>query len=495
MGIIIRQSFFSTTSAYFGVLIGYANAIILMPLFMTPDEIGLFRTVMSIAMLLVSLVMFGMGGAIVRYYPLRGSTPKALNELFTFSFVVVSLFFIFIALLFYFGRNLFFDFFQENSSEVNNYLGLILLVTLQMGVFNLVEIIFRTQREIILPNVIRDILYKSLHVVIVLAYGYELIPFDTYLKSHALIYVLLIVALGLPMILRFRIKFDFGLFREIGGIKEILTYGFIGILSGLGMTIVIQIDQIMVTKYLGLAANGVYSTALFMAVVIEYPRRFISQISYPIMAEDFANKNYAALNEHYKKASINQLILGILIFLGIVINLENIYGMMPNGAAYQDGFWVVVIYGLVKLVDMGFSLNGEIISLSKYYKYNTVFIVFLTFLTIMTNLWLIPKFGIIGAALATMISYLIFNIFKYIMLKVKFGFEPFNLKTILLLLVFGVCVIAHLLLPSFANIYLDIIIRSAMITVIYIFATYFINISELFNELLEKMLPFIKKLK
>lgn len=477
------------------MLIGYANTIILMPMYMSPDEIGLFRVLMSISMLLVTIVLFGMGGVVMRYYPLRETTEKGVNETFTLSMVVIMLSFLLVTWGVYFAEPLIADYYKDNAPNLTNYLLLIVLITLQMAIFNLLEVIIRTKKEIILPNVIRDMVYKSLHVVVILLYGLNVIQFDDYLYSHVAIYCILIIALLLPVLKRTNLQIDISIFSDRPAIKEMMKYGVINILTGLGITIVLQIDQIMVTKYLGLSANGVYSTALFMAVVIEYPRRFVAQVSYPIMAEAFARNDFKLLDEHYKKASINQMILGGLLFLGIYINLDNIFGIMPHGQEYAMGWWVLVVVGMVKLVDMLFSLNGEIISLSKHYKYNTYFVLALSVLAVITNDILIPLLGITGAAIATLISYVLFNVMKYILLKVKFGFEPFTMNNLYHLLILIGCILLNFLVPKFENIIIDIFIRSSIMSMIYIFACYLFNISELFTELVDKAIAFsgIKK--
>ena len=45
MGVVIRQSFWSMLAIYLGIGIGFINAVILMPKFITPEETGLFRTI------------------------------------------------------------------------------------------------------------------------------------------------------------------------------------------------------------------------------------------------------------------------------------------------------------------------------------------------------------------------------------------------------------------------------------------------------------------
>ncbi len=487
MGIVLRQSFFSSISAYIGVGIGYINAVILMPLFMSPSEIGLMRAVMSIALLLVTFSMFGMGGIVIRYFPLRGSDSKALNQLFTLGLTTIFVSFLIVAASLYLGKDFFFDFFADNAPEVNQFLGLIMLLILQMTVFTFFEAIARSQKDIILPNIVRDLGYKILHALIILLYGFNWVTFKGYLYAHAVSYLLLIIILGIPVIYNYSLKLNFSIFKDTQGIKSMYQYGLISILSGLGMTIIIQIDQIMITKYLGLSENGIYTIAIFMATVIELPRKYISQISSPIISESFAKEDYEAIHDHYKKASINQLILGLFIYLLILTNLESIYQLMPNGEAYENGWWVFFVIGLVKIIDMGFSLNGEIIGYSRYYRFNLYAIIILSVLAIINNILLIPLYGIVGAGLATLFSYLIFNIAKYIFLNIKFGYHAFSVKTALLLLISGIAATICFVLPNTGHILMDVFIRSIIFVSIFSISTYWLNISELFNETFDQV--------
>ena len=95
-------------------------------------------------------------------------------------------------------------------------------------------------------------------------------------------------------------------------------------------------------------------TAIFMVMVIEMPRRFVGEISAPIISEAFGSGNLASINEHYRKASINLFLLGGLIYVLIIINLDNIYAIMPKGQIYEAGRNVVILVGLAKLDQFAF---------------------------------------------------------------------------------------------------------------------------------------------
>ncbi len=487
MGIVIRQSFYSSISAYIGVGIGYLNAIILMPLFMTPDEIGLMRAVMSIALLLTTFSSFGTGAAIIRYFPLKGSTQEALNQLFTFGLVVVLCAFSLLAIALYAFSNEFFQFFEDKSPEVGEYLMLIAVLVLQMTIFNLLEITARSQKEIVIPNAIRDLVYKILHTALIVLFGYDVFDINEYLFGVAAIYCVLILVLSIFTVVKYQIRLDFRIISKRAEFKTLFNYSSVGILTGLGYLMMVQIDQVMITKLLGLVENGVYTTAVFMTVAVEIPQRFVSQISSTIVSDALANNNRSELKDIYQKASINQLILGSFIYGLILINLEAIYALMPNGHAFKEGWWAFMIIGIVKLMDMTFSVNSEIIAYSKHYKFNLYVMGVLSLGAIILNFLFIPLYGMIGAAIATLISYLIFNLAKYFYIKKEFGITPFSSNSIKAIIISVSLIFLHLKL-SINNIYLGIMIKTSLFTAMFAMITYSLRISTLFNFICKEVL-------
>jgi O-antigen/teichoic acid export membrane protein len=102
----------------------------------------------------------------------------------------------------------------------------------------------------------------------------------------------------------------------------------------------------------------------------------------------------------------------------------------------------------------------------------------LVVITIASNLILIPKYGIDGAAMATAISVLLFNLIRLILIKVKMNMHPFSFnsfKTILVLFV-----IYYLLqpLPKSSILLLDIFWRSSITIILYIPLVLWLKLSE-----------------
>jgi len=140
---------------------------------------------------------------------------------------------------------------------------------------------------------------------------------------------------------------------------------------------------------------------------------------------------------------------------------------MANGDAYRSGFMVFVFLGLAKLFDMATGLNSQIIGYSKYYKFNFYSVMILGLLNTVFNYVLIHRMGISGAALATLISMTLFNVFKLWYVKKKFGIWPFTMKDLYILMItIGLGTMVYFI-PAGDNNYVQIIVRSGIFTLLF----------------------------
>ncbi|MFK7954195.1 MAG: lipopolysaccharide biosynthesis protein [Ekhidna sp.] len=465
MGIVIRQSFWSSISAFVGVGIGYLNIIILMPKYLSQEEVGIVRTITSIATLLVPFILFGMNGALAKYYPNLKSKDK--KGLVNFTFMIVGAIFVTLLGVGYLCLDFLKAIFEENAAALNTYFPEIVIMAGLISFFTLVTSYSKSNFNISTPNIIRELLQKTLHGLLIILVGIGAIKYSGYISGVVIIYGLI----AFVLILFVRKKFGFSLgtndIRSLTIKPEVITLASFTLLGGVGSAIVVQVDQIMVTKYIGLTSNSIYSTALFMALVINIPRKFVSQISIPIITNSFHRKDYKSIDEHYKKASVNHLLMGGFLLTVIATNLHSIYTIMPNGNLYDEGYYIVIVLGIAKLMDMTFSLNGEILYLSPYYKYTILFVVILAITTIISNMLMIPQFGAIGAAYATLLTYLIYNLARFIFIKVKLNFSPFTLHTVFIALVIATIFFVVSFIPSSGYPFVDIVIKGLMTSILY----------------------------
>ena len=135
---------------------------------------------------------------------------------------------------------------------------------------------------------------------------------------------------------------------------------------------------------------------------------------------------------------------------------------------------------------MFFSFNSEIISLSKYYRFTVITIIILAIISIALNLILIPIYGMIGAAFASLVSILIFNIVKHIFIKIKMKISPFSINTFKVILI-GIIlyIIDYYLMPALSNDFLSILFKSAVTSVVYFSVIYLLKISPKLNGIVK----------
>ena len=180
-------------------------------------------------------------------------------------------------------------------------------------------------------------------------------------------------------------------------------------------------------------------------------------------------------------------IKGVLFLRNIDGEMKWFNGDSGNEVKYEGGKWVVFYIAIAQLFSMANGINGTIIMNSKYYKYDLYTNVVLVFVTIITNYLLIPEssplssygiVGINGAAFATAISVLLFNLIRLILIKVKMNMHPFSLQTIKTILLLFAMFFTLDFLPNSSYAFVDIIWKSIVVVILFIPAVIYFNLSE-----------------
>ncbi|MDP4267070.1 MAG: polysaccharide biosynthesis C-terminal domain-containing protein, partial [Bacteroidota bacterium] len=132
-------------------------------------------------------------------------------------------------------------------------------------------------------------------------------------------------------------------------------------------------------------------------------------------------------------------------------------------------------------------INGLIMTNSKYYKYYYIFIIILAASAIFWNNVFIPIYGIMGSAMATMISVALYNILLLAFLKIKMKIHPFSYSNIKVLLLLILTITIDMLLYKFKNPYIDATIRSTFFIVLYSVLNIVFKTSEDINAFLKSI--------
>lgn len=486
MGIVQSQSIKNTIITFFGFGIGAVNALFLYTQFLGKLHYGIVATVLSGANILMPLMAFGVQNTLIRFYA-HCKSEKEREEFLTFILIVPLVFIIPISIVLYIFYNPISMLLLKENPTLKPFLWLIPVIGLFMGYFEIFYAWVKVHMQSVFGNFISEVVVRLTVMALLFSVYYNLITKDTFIYCLAFAYLFQLLA---TMMYAFMVKMP--IFRVVipHNVKDIIRYSLFIIVSGGVAVMLVDFDKVMIAGYLDVSENALYSVAIFIATVIIVPSRAMTQIIYPITAKLMAEEKHGELNNLYKKSAINLQLVGGLLMLGIFVNIDQIYLIIPD--KYGTGTLVVFFIGLSKFYDLVLGNNNAIILNSKYYKAVLGFGFLLVFLMIVLNILFIPLYGIIGAALATLLSVIIYNSIKLLFVVKRMNLNPFTDKTVTS---FGIIIVSFLLFyfwnfPFYPII--NIFLKSVLIAIFYVYVNYKLEISIEFNAVLNSILKRMK---
>lgn len=487
MGVIIRQSIKNALITYMSIVLGALNILYIYPLSFSKDQLGIYQFVLNNALTFYPFVMLGVNALVIRFFPDFRDDKKGHNGFLTLLLTMgVSGFFIFCILSALFGHYVL-GFYAEKSDLFTAYLPYFLPLLLLAGLEYILATFCANFSRIAIPALFTNFLIKLSTGILALLVYWGKIDFSQFFTGVIFVHVGAVAGLLFYLYLLGQLHWSFRWPVLTAPLrKAMITYAFFGILGSLSSMLAVKLDLFMVGTLMGLTFTAVFSIAMFIADVLDVPRRAIEGISAPIVAQAWKENNLQEIKNIYQKSSLNQFLAGWFMLIGIWTCIDHLFAIMPNGAQYAEGKYVVLILGIGRLIDLVTGVNHIIISYSKYYKFNFYVILTLGVLNIIGNLIFIPLFGINGAAMSTAFSLGIYNILKLGFIYKKFNLQPFtsNLPGVILLgiIAWGIAEI----IPLTANVWLNILIKAALITGIFAAGIFKFNLSPEVSLLAQK---------
>lgn len=492
MGLIVRQSIFNALISYSGAAVGFLLTIFIYPRVLDADQYGLTRLLISVSMIFIQFSSLGTRQSIIKYYPhIKQADGYDKGFLFFFSSLNIIGFLIiaFAVLLF---KDSIIQFYAEGSELFVEYYNYLIPLSFFILFFELLNSYSRALYDTVYPSFLNEILLRILLICVLILYAFQYFGFEQFLIAFVTCYAIQFALLIIHLIKRnnFNLLPNFQLFNS-KLVRQIGTFSMYSFLGGITTIIIGKIDIIMLSAMRDLESTAIYSIAFYVGSVIAIPSRAINKISFPVIANAFKINNLDEVDVVYKKSSINQLLIGVLIYIGVWANLENLFTILPPD--YRGGELVVLVIGAAFLFDMATGINGAILVSSRFYKFNLYFNMFLVVVAIIANYLLIPKLGILGASTATALSIFLYNSLKFIFVWKKLGLQPFTFQTILTFAIGGGVFVISLLIPKLNGLYVDIMMRSLTIAILFMILSYFLNISDDLNKITDEIFKKVKK--
>ncbi|HDO28027.1 MAG TPA: polysaccharide biosynthesis protein [Bacteroidetes bacterium] len=481
LGIIRKQSISGTIYSYLGVILGFVIMGILFPRVLSTKEVGLLRVMVSYATLFAQFAGLGFGAVTIKIFPHFRDAARKHHGFLGIALMVALAGFLIAAAVYLLLRPYLVEQSLEKSELFITYFYYVVPLIFFTLLFNVFDNYYRVLYNAVKGIYYKEVIQRAATLVVILLFYFKTINFH----QLVILYVLVLISPSLMLLVSLIRSKQLFLKPDLKFItpdlrKQMINVGFFGILASFSGVLVMNIDILMVNNMLGLSAAGIYAITFYFGTLILVPLRTMGKISSVIISDAWKINDKETINDIYRRSSISLSVVGVLLFIGIWGNIDNVFHIL--GDKYLPGRMVIFFIGMANLFDIAVGISSHIIVNSKYYRSLSYFLLVFAVILVVSNLLLIPVFGLVGAAIASFISKFLYNSIKFVFLYRKFRFQPLSYHHILLILIAILAYWISTFIPTFSNYIVDIIIRSGIIFILFAVPVYYFRISEDINQ-------------
>ncbi len=506
MGVVVRQSIKGSIMNYLGVIVGFFTTFFIVTKYLTTEEVGLTRVLVDASILLSGLAQLGTSTSAMRYYPYFKDEKERDHGFFGWSVIIPFVGFIIFSILFFVFKQPIENYFSQNSELFVDYIYFVIPMSFFMTYLLVFETNSNLLMRIVIPKFIREVGIRIMTLVVYLLYAFDIINLDGMVISLCLTYG---IATLLNIIYLFSLKkVSFKIqpaFVSKWLRKDFIFYTLFLIATSLAGNLIPVLNTFFVSGKLGLAVAGINTIAVYIASIVEIPYRSLAAISRPHISQGMKDNNMQEVNNMTKNVSLHQFMASMFIFFIIWINIDLVYALIPNGNVYDEAKFVVLILSAVKIINTSLNVGATVLSYSKYYYYSLLFTVILTVTAIYMNIKLIPIWGMEGAALASLVSYIVYYIFLLTFVNWKIKVSPLSMKELYTVIIILSLFAIDWLLQTYMSKHLismfdieligkilDSVVRTSLLSIIGIVIIYKSKISKQVNDIIDKFLSILK---
>lgn len=428
-----------------------------------PSEYGVALLIFSYIAIFNIIFVYGMDAAFLKFASFKDIGDEKDN--FSTPFISV-----FVTSVIFSGLLIIFRFPVGNFVELNTDINYIIILCALILFFDSNSVIsflkLRLEKKaklfsfIKLINIFVTIIFNIIFIL-KLKWGIEAI-FISNLIASILTFVLLLPTLAKY----FTLKFHTELF------KRLLKFGLPYLPAGLGMMLVQVIDVPILEKLTDMKTVGIYKANYKLGI---FMMLFVNMFQYAWQPFFLTNAKEENAKEIFSKvltyfSIVGSMMLVILsLFISDIVKI-NFAGISIIGAKYWEGLYIVPVILLAYLI------NGlyVIFSAGIYIEEKSIYAPIVTglgaFTNVVANYLLIPQLNIMGAAIATLLSYVVMASGYYIITQkfYKINYDYLKLAKITIATMFVGMVYYLLMYGNFLNIYYKIILAIIFISFIWL---------------------------
>ncbi len=435
---------------------------------LSPAENGVIGILISFSALFAQFANLGFTAVTIRFFPYFRNKEKGHHGFLFYAIIITMAGFILCWIVYAFMKPWLIESNMAKSKLFVDYIFYLMPLTLFTVFFNIFDSYLRAGFSSVIGSFTKDFLQRIFILIILTLYFFNLFSFPVFIFLY-----ITVTCLPTLMLVAFIFRQKEWHVKPIRGFmskelrKEMMSLAFYSLLSVGAGAIILYVDMIMVNQILGQEKTGVYRIAFQFGTIILIPARSIYRIISGIVAEHYKHNKIEEIYKLYIQSCNSQLAIGILLFIGIWMNIDNIMHLLPS--AYAEGKNVILILSIGYLTEMATGINQVIISNSRHFRWEAYFVFITVAVTVGANYFLIPIYGISGSAMATAITVIFANCVRLFFLMKVYKMQPYTFNSLKLIGIGLLSYFSVFFIPAFSNFYIDIVIRSSIAGGLFLF--------------------------
>jgi len=409
----------------FRILIGLSVGI-WVARYLGPEQLGILSYAQSFVGLFSAIATLGLDQIVVREL-LKRENERGI--ILGTSFIIKLLAAIIVLIMIFYAT-----YFTSNDDFMNMIIFIIASSTILQS-FNVIDFYFQSKvlSKYVVYSHFTTMASSTVFKIYFILANKSLIYFAWIAVFDSIVFTIVLVYFFLHKNLSFK-EWSFDKLMAISLLKDSWPM----IISGMAISFYMKIDQVMIKELLNAKSVGLYAIAVKLSEVWLFFTVAITKSLYPaiINAKKVSEElYYARLQKLYQVLILISLSISIFIFLTADYIILTLYG---DAYALASPVLSVYIWSTIFM----FLNNGQ---WHWYITENLQYIASIRLIigaviNVLLNIWLIQKYGIVGAAWATVISYAVASFFGNLIssktrvnfnLQVKAMINIFNLRSYL----------------------------------------------------------------
>lgn len=454
--ISVKQVLLFTIINYVGVLIGVISTVLIYP--QDKEMLGIIRFVDACAQIMFPIIVLGGTYALINFYPRLDD--RLQQKLFSFSLFSLGKLTVAVGL-----GVLVLAFFYQGSEVSYIWYGFFLAIALayielfRRQATNLQKLSFPTFFEKIIPKITLPLVF-----LLVIYGGYS---YDSSIVIYLVSYYIVALVIGCYIYRYFKYQWHWSytdLFEQVSK-KEYYAYSLFAFAGSFGSFFAFRVDSLMIPYFISYEANGTYNIGVTLASTLAIPATGVFALYAPVVSDLLKKVQLRELNTKYKEVSRNMFFIGMVLFSCVLVGIDPLFKLLPTYDKLASSLPIIYLLGVNVVINMSTGFNTEIISYSKYYRFNLVSILSLMVLNVALNYTLLvyTDLGIMGVGLASLLSLTLFNISKTYYIYAKMRLWPFDTAFITMLFVMVLISLLVFLIPNTTVPLFDLLLKTGLI--------------------------------